>query len=221
MKILVIEDDQRAAAFLKTGLMASGFVVDVCEDGADGFEWAVSGQHDAIVLDVTLPGRDGWSILTELRQRDVVTPVLMLTAQDAIEHRVRGLSLGADDYLVKPFAFSELVARIRSLLRRGGRSKQAEARVEDLILDHKRHLAMRAGKAIDLSLKEFQLLYLLATHRDEVLSRTFISERVWDMNFDSDSNVIEVMIRRLRKKVDEPFSRNLIHTVRGIGYVIR
>lgn len=190
-------------------------------DGVAGMETALLGRHDMVLLDVALPGRDGWDILAEMRRREIRTPVLMLTAQDAVEHRVKGLSLGADDYLVKPFAFSELVARMRSILRRCNLAGGDADRFEDLVLDRARHYATRGDQSLDLTMMEFDLLHLLVRHQREVLSRTFISERVWGMNFDGESNAIEVMMRRLRRKVDEPFERKLIHTVRGLGYVVR
>ncbi len=221
MRILVIEDEVRAATFLQVGLEATGFAVETCMDGVAGMETALLGRHDMVLLDVALPGRDGWDILAEMRRREIRTPVLMLTAQDAVEHRVKGLSLGADDYLVKPFAFSELVARMRSILRRCNLAGGDADRFEDLVLDRARHYATRGDQSLDLTMMEFDLLHLLVRHQREVLSRTFISERVWGMNFDGESNAIEVMMRRLRRKVDEPFERKLIHTVRGLGYVVR
>lgn len=221
MRVLVIEDESRAATFLQIGLAAAGFTVDLCLDGDVGMERALLGRHDLVILDVGLPGRDGWDILAEMRRREMRTPVLMVTAQEAVEHRVKGLSLGADDYLVKPFAFSELVARMRSILRRCSQNAADMERFEDLVLDHTKHFATRSGVNLELTQMEFELLHLLVRHQREVLSRTFISERVWGMSFDSESNAIEVMMRRLRRKVDEPFERKLIHTVRGLGYVVR
>lgn len=221
VRILVIEDESRAATFLQIGLEATGFAVETCMDGAAGMETALLGRHDMVLLDVALPGRDGWDILAEMRRREIHTPVLMLTAHDAVEHRVKGLSLGADDYLVKPFAFSELVARMRSILRRCNQAAGEIERFEDLVLDHTKHFATRNGQSLDLTMMEFELLHLLVRHQREVLSRAYISERVWGMSFDGESNAIEVMMRRLRRKVDEPFERKLIHTVRGLGYVVR
>lgn len=177
-------------------------------------------HHDLIVLDVMLPGRDGWSVLSQLRRDGNQTPILMLTARDRVQDRVKGLELGADDYLVKPFAFSELLARVRSILRRGP-SRQADTmRIADLEIDLTRMKALRGGKRLDLTPREFSLLTLFSRRTGEVLSRTFIAEQVWDMNFDSDSNVVDVHIRRLRSKVDDPFDTKLIHTVRGVGYVL-
>lgn len=220
MKVLVVEDDPKAARFLKKGLGEEGFVVDVCHDGHDGLQAALSGQYGLMVLDVMLPVMDGWRVLDELRARASQMPVLMLTAQDAVAHRIRGLSHGADDYLVKPFAFGELAARIRAVLRRNGGIVHNALRFEDLGVDMQRGHAERAGVKLELTAKELQLLELLLRHQGEVLSRTYIAEAVWEMTFDGDSNVIDVNIRRLRAKVDDPHERKLIHTVRGRGYVL-
>ena len=220
MKILVVEDEKKAAAYLRKGLAENGFVVDVAHDGAEGLHRARSGDYDLVVLDVMLPGRDGWSVLAELRQAGKCTLVLFLTARDAVQDRVQGLELGADDYLVKPFAFSELLARVRSLLRRSGPRQPDVLRVADLEIDLARHRASRGGQRLDLTPKELLLLALLAQRAGEVLSRTFIAEQVWDMNFESDTNVVDVHVRRLRAKADEPFAAKLIHTVRGAGYVL-
>jgi two-component system copper resistance phosphate regulon response regulator CusR len=220
MKILIVEDEPKTVAYLKRGLEEDGFVTDVADDGEDGAHLAQTGSYDLIILDVLLPSRDGWSIIGELRRREIATPVLFLTARDAVHDRVKGLELGADDYLVKPFAFSELLARVRSILRRGPARQSSVLEVADLELDLIRHRATRAGRSLDLTPKEFQLLSLLLCHAGEVLSRTLIAEQVWDINFDSDSNVVEVHMRRLRSKVDDPFSRKLIQTVRGVGYVL-
>jgi len=220
MKILVVEDEKKSAAYLRKGLAENGFVVDVAHDGAEGLHRARSGDYDLVVLDVMLPGRDGWSVLAELRQAGKGTLVLFLTARDAVQDRVKGLELGADDYLVKPFAFSELLARVRSLLRRSGPRQPDVLRIADLEIDLARHRASRGGLRLDLTPKEFLLLSLLAQRTGEVLSRTFIAEQVWDMNFESDTNVVDVHVRRLRAKADEPFAAKLIHTVRGAGYVL-
>jgi len=221
MKLLVVEDDPKAARFLKKGLGEEGFVVDVCHDGEQGLQAALTGQYGLMVLDVMLPTMDGWGVVEEMRARACDTPVLMLTALDSVSHRIRGLSHGADDYLVKPFAFGELTARIRAVLRRrSGMSAQA-LRFEDLVVDAKRGFAERSGRILDLTPKELQLLELLMLHQGEILTRTYIAEAVWEMSFDGDSNVIDVNIRRLRAKADDPFERKLIHTVRGRGYVLR
>lgn len=221
MKLLVVEDDAKTVRYLEKGLTEEGFVVDFCRDGENGLDLALTANHDLIVLDVMLPLVDGWSLLAEVRQRRCPTPVLMLTACEAVEHRVRGLSLGADDYLIKPFAFAELVARIRTILRRSAGSDPGVPNFADLQVDMRRHKVLRGKVPIELSTKEILLLELLLRHQGEVLSRTFIAEQVWDMNFDSDSNVIDVNVRRLRSKVDDPFARKLVHTVRGRGYVLR
>jgi len=221
MKLLVVEDDPKAARFLKKGLGEEGFVVDVCHDGEQGLHAALSGQYGLMVLDVMLPTLDGWGIVEAMRARSCDTPVLMLTALDSVTHRIRGLSNGADDYLVKPFAFGELTARIRAVLRRRSGISDQALRFEDLVVDAKRGFAERSGRILDLTPKELQLLELLLLHQGEILTRTYIAEAVWEMTFDGDSNVIDVNIRRLRAKADDPFERKLIHTVRGRGYVLR
>ena len=222
MRILVIEDDPKLAGYLKKGLGQSGYVVDVARNGIDGRHLAVEGEYDLVVLDVMLPGLDGFGVLSALRKTKHM-PVLMLTARDKVEDRVRGLRDGADDYLVKPFSFSELLARVQALLRRGGGKAQPTAtllQLGDLELDLARRKAHRAGQRLDLTAKEFSLLALLLSRHGEVLSRTVLAEQVWDVNFDSDTNVIEVAVRRLRSKLDDPFPEKLLHTVRGMGYVL-
>jgi two-component system copper resistance phosphate regulon response regulator CusR len=220
MRLLIVEDEVKTAAYLRQGLQESGFVVDVASSGDDGLHLARALPFDVVVLDVMLPGRDGWEIIKALRQEGRQTPVLFLTARDAVGDRVKGLELGADDYLVKPFAFSELLARVRALLRRGPSRRQETLRIADLEVDVVRHRACRAGRRLDLTPKEFALLSLLARRAGEVLSRTSIAEQVWDVNFDSGTNVVDVHVRRLRSKADDPFDKKLIHTVRGVGYVL-
>ncbi len=223
MKILVIEDEKKLAAYLQRGLSEEGYVVDICHDGVDGLHMAMEGSYDLLVLDGMLPGIDGLGVLAALRQgKDM--PVLMLTARVQVEDRVRGLQSGADDYLTKPFAFSELLARIEGLLRRTRpRAETANAlmlTLDGLQLDLARRKATRAGQRLDLTAKEFTLLTLLLRRQGEVLSRTQIAEQVWDMSFDTETNMVEVAIRRLRTKMDVPFERKLLHTVRGMGYVL-
>jgi len=220
MRILIVEDEPKTAAYLAKGLGEHGFVVDVASRGDDGLHSACTVDFDLVILDVMLPNRDGWSILRSMRAAGRNMPVLFLTARDAIDERVKGLELGADDYLVKPFAFSELLARVRSILRRSPARQADIIRVADLEIDVVRNRAERAGRRLDLTPKEFGLLSLLARRTGEVLSRTLIAEQVWDMNFDCDTNVVDVHIRRLRSKVDEPFEKKLIQTVRGRGYVV-
>ncbi len=220
VRILIVEDERKTASYLQKGLAESGFIVDVAHRGDDGLHLAVSHAYDLIILDVALPALDGWSVMTALRQAGKTTPVLFLTARDAVADRVKGLDLGADDYLVKPFAFSELVARVRSILRRGTARQPEILTVADLELDLVRHRAVRSGQRLDLTPKEFALLALLMRRKGEVLSRTLIAEQVWDMHFDSDTNVVDVAVRRLRRKVDDPFPVKLIKTVRGSGYVL-
>ena len=219
MRLLVIEDEKKAGEYLKKGLEESGFTVDVVANGIDGLHQALEEDYDLIVLDVMLPGLDGWEILRRLRPKKD-TPVLLLTAMDELEERVKGLELGGDDYLVKPFAFVELLARIRTLLRRGPPRDIEHMRIGDLEIDAVRRRVRRDGQRIELTPREFSLLQLLARRHGEVLSRTQIASYVWDMNFDSDTNVVEVAIRRLRAKIDDGFSVKLIHTVRGMGYVL-
>jgi two-component system copper resistance phosphate regulon response regulator CusR len=221
MKILVVEDEPKTGDYLKQGLAEAGFVVDLARAGDDGLHAALTADYDLAILDVMLPGLDGWGVLRGIRAAGKELPVLFLTARDQVDDRVHGLELGADDYLVKPFAFAELLARVRTLLRRGGKGKAAEAlRAADLELDLIRRRVTRAGKRIDLTAKEFALLELLLRRQGEVLPRSLIASQVWDMNFDSDTNVIEVAVRRLRAKIDDDFEPKLIRTVRGMGYVI-
>ena len=221
MRILVVEDEPKTGDYLKQGLTEAGFMVDLARDGLDGLHLALTEAYELAVLDVMLPGIEGWQVLQGIRKAGKDMPVLFLTARDSVDDRVKGLELGADDYLVKPFAFSELLARVRTLLRRGSKTKEADVlRAADLELDLMRRRVTRAGKKIDLTSKEFSLLELLLRRQGEVLPRSLIASQVCDMNFDSDTNVIEVAIRRLRAKVDDSFELKLIHTVRGMGYVL-
>jgi heavy metal response regulator len=223
MKILLIEDEVKLAEYLRKGLGEVGYVVDVAHNGVDGLHMALEGGHDLLVLDAMLPGIDGFSLLTAFRKTRQ-TPVLMLTARVSVEDRVLGLQTGADDYLVKPFAFSELSARIQVLLRRTQGARDAaeptQLRLADLEVDLVRRKASRGGQRLELTAKEFLLLTLFLRRKGEVLSRTEIAEQVWDMNFDSDTNVVEVAIRRLRTKINVPFDTALLHTIRGMGYVM-
>ena len=221
MKLLIVEDDLKTREYLSKGLSEQGYVVDAAANGADAVDLASGSTYDLIILDIMMPVRDGWWTLTELRRNKIESPVIMLTARESVESRVQGLTLGADDYLVKPFAFSELLARIKAIMRRSVQIKPDTLQIEDLELDPRRHEVKRGSQKIELTAKEFLLLELLMRHNGEVLSRTYISEQVWDVHFDSDSNVVDVNIRRLRAKVDDPYPRKLIHTIRGRGYAAR
>ena len=222
MKILIVEDEPKTGEYLRQGLNEAGFVADLASNGSDGLHLALHGEYDLVILDVMLPELDGWQVLASLRRRGLEMPVLFLTARDQVDDRVKGLELGADDYLVKPFSFAELLARVRSILRRGrsGGLDSNVLRAADLELDLLRRRVTRGGKRIDLTAKEFGLLELLMRRQGEVLPRSLIASQVWDMNFDSDTNVIEVAMRRLRLKVDDGQSVKLIQTVRGMGYVL-
>lgn len=222
MKILIVEDEPKTGEYLRQGLNEAGFVADLAANGSDGLHLALHGEYDLVILDVMLPELDGWQVLASLRRRGLEMPVLFLTARDQVEDRVKGLELGADDYLVKPFSFAELLARVRTILRRGrgGGLDSNVLRVADLELDLLRRRVTRCGKRIDLTAKEFGLLELLMRRQGEVLPRSLIASQVWDMNFDSDTNVIEVAMRRLRLKIDDGQSVKLIQTVRGMGYVL-
>ena len=219
MRILVVEDEVKAADYLRKGLGESGYVVEVAHNGIDGQFLAQESDFDLVILDVMLPGIDGWQLLQIIRRKSQVQ-VLFLTARDAVEDRVKGLELGADDYLVKPFSYTELLARVRTLLRRGPPREVEHFQVADLQLDVLRRRVARGAERITLTNKEFALLQLLMERSGEVLTRTQIASQVWQMNFDSDTNVVDVAIRRLRAKVDDPFSPKLIHTVRGMGYTL-
>jgi len=220
VRILVVEDEQRIAVFIKQGLEEEGYAVDVAYDGEEALDWAAMVDYDLIVLDVLLPKKNGIQTCRDLRAQGNKVPVLMLTARDAVEDRVRGLDSGADDYLVKPFAFQELLARIRALLRRSGEVKTTRLQVGDLMLDTLTHRATRGERAIELTAREYAILEFLMRHPGQVLSRTQIAEHVWNYDFYSTSNVVDVYIRYLRRKVDEGFDVNLIETVRGVGYKI-
>ena len=219
MRILLVEDEVKTADYLCKGLSESGYRVEVALNGLDGQHLMQEHEFDLIILDVMLPGLDGWQLLQIIR-RKLQTPVLFLTARDAVEDRVKGLELGADDYLVKPFSYAELLARVRTLLRRGPPREVEQFQIADLHLDLLRRKVTRNGDRLTLTNKEFALLHLLLSREGEVLSRAFIASQVWQMNFDSDTNVVDVAIRRLRAKVDDPYPLKLIHTVRGIGYLL-
>jgi len=221
VRLLVIEDHEQTATLLRRGLSEAGYVVEVSSDGIDGLRKATSAAYDLLIVDIMLPKLDGWGILAGLRENDREMPALVLTARESIDDRVRGLSLGADDYLIKPFSFDELLARVRALLRRRSLPQTNIISIDDFTFDSMRLTVRRGGEPIDLSAKELQLLELLVSHRGEVLSRAFIAEHVWQMSLDSESNVIEVNVARLRKKLDDPFDRKLVHTIKGRGYVLR
>ncbi len=220
MRVLLVEDEARIAAFIRKGLQEEQYVVDVAEDGDAALDFVVAADYDLLILDVMLPRRDGFSVCKEIRRRGIHTPVLMLTARDAVDDRVRGLDAGADDYLVKPFAFKELLARLRALARRPAETQSSELRAGDLVLDTTTHHITRAGQAVELSAREYRLLEFLLRHRGQPLTRLQIAEGVWGYDFDANSNVVDVYIRYLRRKVDDPFRTKLIQTVRGVGYKI-
>jgi two-component system copper resistance phosphate regulon response regulator CusR len=221
VKILIVEDEPKTGDYLQQGLSEAGFTVELAVNGTDGLHLASEGDHDLLILDVMLPGMNGWQLLRSLRDKGRQVPVIFLTARDQVEDRVKGLELGADDYLVKPFSFAELLARVRTILRRGRTGIESTTLlVADLEMDLLRRRVMRAGNRVDLTAKEFGLLELLMRRCGEVLPRSLIASQVWDMNFDSDSNVIEVAMRRLRAKVDDGHETKLIQTVRGMGYVL-
>ena len=221
MRILVVEDEKKVARFIQQGLEEEHYTVDASHDGIEGLTMAETGSYDVIILDVMLPGKDGFEITRELRSERTTTPILMLTAKIATEDKVAGLDSGADDYLTKPFAFAELLARVRSLLRRGTQEKTTHLTAADLELDTVTHRAHRGGKAIELTAKEYALLEFLLRNKDRVLSRTIIAEHIWDYHFDTGTNLIDVYINHLRNKVDTGFELKLIHTVRGVGYVLK
>ena len=221
MRILLIEDEKKTAAFLAKGLRESGFAVELAADGVRGLELALHSPFDLLIVDVMLPKKDGWAVVGELRSSGARTPVLFLTARDRVEDRVKGLELGADDYLVKPFAFSELMARVRSLLRRSTAEPEEQLRVADLEVDTQRHRAVRGGGALNLTPKEFLLLTHLVRAGGEVVSRAEIVAHLWDIGFVPDTNVVDVVVRRMRAKVDDPFALKLVRTIRGVGYAIK
>ncbi|HUU98070.1 MAG TPA: heavy metal response regulator transcription factor [Phycisphaerae bacterium] len=221
MRVLVVEDDRRVARFIEKGLREASYAVELADNGDAGLRMAMGGGHDVIVLDLMLPGRDGFSVLRSLRENGVATPVICLTARDGVDDRIRGLDLGADDYLAKPFSFAELMARVRALLRRGSALVSNTVVVGDLTIDLVGRRVERGGRRIELSAREFSLLECLGRSAGQVLSRTILLERVWDMNQDPMTNVVDVHINRLRKKVDQGFSKPLIETIRGVGYVLR
>ncbi|HTX17623.1 MAG TPA: response regulator transcription factor [Bacteroidota bacterium] len=221
MKILVVEDEKKVAGFIKRGLEEDRFNVELAHDGEQGMDLAAAGRFDLIILDILMPKKDGLTMLEELRAKQVATPVLMITAKGSVEDKVRGLDSGADDYLVKPFAIAELLARVRSLLRRGGGEKPTTLTIANLTLDIVSHKATRGNKTIELTAKEYTLLEYFMRNANKVLSRSIISEHIWNYNFDTGTNIIDVYINHLRNKVDGGFDRKLIHTVRGVGYVMK
>src|SRR5438270_2337689 len=221
MRILLIEDEKKTAAYLAKGLGEAGFQVTTASDGESGVDVALARAFDLLIIDIMLPKRDGWSIVATLKRREIRTPILFLTARDSVRDRVKGLELGADDYLVKPFAFSELLARVRSVLRRAPQRQTEHVRIADLDMDMRHHKATRSGVALNLTPKEFLLLAHLVRSAGEMVSRAEIAEHVWDIGFKTDTNVVDVVVRRLRAKVDDPFKTKLIDTIRGVGYVLK
>ncbi len=221
MRVLVVEDEKKTASFIRKALQTEGFAVDVCHDGNEALAAAASAPFDGIVLDIMLPGRDGLSILKQLREQQIQTPVLLLSARGAVNERVEGLNAGADDYLPKPFVIAELVARVRALGRRGGESKSTLLQVADLRLDTISHRAERGGKIFDLTAREFRLLEFLMRSAGRICGRMSIIEKVWDYDFDPGTNLVDVYVKRLREKIDEGFESKLLHTVRGAGYVLK
>jgi two-component system copper resistance phosphate regulon response regulator CusR len=221
MRILLVEDEKKTAAFLAKGLQESSFAVDIANDGKAGLTAALSKPYDLLIVDVLLPQKDGWEVVAAFRQKNVETPILFLTARDSVRDRVKGLNLGADDYLVKPFAFSELLARVHSLLRRSPTRHETVLRVEDLQIDTQRNRATRSGTPLNLTAKEFLLLAQLARAGGEVVSRAQIMDQVWNVSFETSTNIVDVMVRRLRAKVDDPFQKKLVQTIRGVGYALK
>ena len=222
MRILLIEDEKKTAAYLAKGLGEAGFQVTTAADGEAGLDLALTTMFDLFIIDIMLPKRDGWSIVATLKRKEIRTPILLLTARDSVRDRVKGLELGADDYLVKPFAFSELLARVRSVLRRSSvEQPRAHLRIHDLEIDTRKHKACRSGTPLHLTSKEFLLLAHLVRRAGEVVSRNEIANQIWDINFPINTNVVDVMVRRLRAKVDDPFKEKLVRTIRGVGYVLK
>jgi two-component system copper resistance phosphate regulon response regulator CusR len=221
MRILVIEDEKKTAAFLAKGLGEAGFETEIAADGEAGVARAMQRTHDLLIVDVMLPKKDGWTVVSELREAGIRTPIIFLTARDRVPDRVKGFELGADDYLVKPFAFSELLARVGSLLRRSPAQQEEQLVIDDLEIDTRRHRATRSGIPLNLTSKEFLLLAQLARSAGKVISRAEIAQHVWDINFDTGTNVVDVMVRRLRAKVDDPFDTKLVQTIRGVGYALK
>lgn len=221
MRILLIEDEKKTAGFLAKGLGEAGFTVEVAPDGEAGLNLAMTKRFNLLIVDVMLPKKNGWSVVATVRRKDVRTPILLLTARDSVRDRVKGLELGADDYLVKPFAFSELLARVRSILRRSPAGHHDHLRIDDLEIDTRKHKARRSGVPLHLTAKEFLLLAFLVRSAGEVVSRNEIAKQIWDIHFHTGTNIVDVMVRRLRAKVDDPFETKLVHTIRGVGYVLK
>ena len=221
MKILLVEDEKKVASFIKKGLEEEYYTVDVVYDGKEGLKLALGEEYDLMIMDVMLPFKDGFTLVKEIRAEKNNTPILLLTAKDSVEHKVAGLDSGADDYLTKPFAFEELLARMRALLRRKDDSKSVNLSAADLVLDTQSHKVTRAGVEITLTPKEYSILEYLLRHKNHVVSRTLLSEHVYDYHFDSDTNVIDVYINKLRNKIDRQFDNPLLHTIRGVGYILK
>jgi heavy metal response regulator len=221
MKILVIEDEKKVASFIKQALSEELYTVDVANDGEKGLEMALSGEYDLIVLDLMLPKIEGYEIIKQLRHNNLMTPILILTAKDAVSDKVKGLDIGADDYLCKPFVLEELFARIRSLLRRQGMEKTNLLKIDDLELDTITHMARRGGKKIDFTAREYELLEFLLRNKNRVMTRSIIAQHVWEYNFDVESNIVDVYINRLRNKIDDSSDRKLIHSIKGVGYIMK